>query len=117
MERPELLPGHPAGLEEKKAKAAAWFETLRDAICSGLEQIEDELTGPLSELLSRDVIPTPIGFDPAIQLLHTEDAVDAAAFGSSADWVASDEKTSLYSPVVRSWLWARAVSIPVPHNW
>ena len=49
MDRPELLPGHPAGLEDKKAKATAWFETLRDAICSNLEQLEDELTGPLSE--------------------------------------------------------------------
>lgn len=49
MERPDLPLGHPAGLEEKKTKAKAWFETLRDAICSTLEQLEDEVTGPLSE--------------------------------------------------------------------
>jgi UDP-glucose 4-epimerase len=40
------------------------------------------MTGPLSELLSREVVPTPIGFDPSIQLLHAEDAVDAAAFAA-----------------------------------
>ncbi|MEM6462391.1 MAG: oxygen-dependent coproporphyrinogen oxidase [Pseudomonadota bacterium] len=49
MERPNLPLGHPPDLEEKKAKATAWFQTLRDAICSSLEQLEDELTGPLSE--------------------------------------------------------------------
>ena len=49
MERPNLPLGHPAELEDKKSKATAWFQTLRDAICSTLEQLEDELTGPLSE--------------------------------------------------------------------
>ncbi|WP_419906089.1 oxygen-dependent coproporphyrinogen oxidase [Hoeflea sp.] len=49
MERPNLPLGHPAGLEEKKAKARIWFETLRDAICSTFEQLEDEVTGPLAE--------------------------------------------------------------------
>ncbi|MCP4318740.1 MAG: oxygen-dependent coproporphyrinogen oxidase [Hyphomicrobiales bacterium] len=49
MERPNLPLGHPAALEEKKTKAKTWFETLRDAICSTLEQLEDEVTGPLSD--------------------------------------------------------------------
>ena len=49
MERPNLPIGLPERLDEKKAEARAWFETLRDAICNACEQIEDELTGPLSE--------------------------------------------------------------------
>ena len=49
MERPNLPLGHPAGLEEKKAKARIWFETLRDAICSTFEQLEDEVSGPLAD--------------------------------------------------------------------
>ena len=49
MERPNLPISLPDGLDEKKAEARTWFETLRDAICTSFEQIEDELTGPLSE--------------------------------------------------------------------
>ncbi|MCY6379532.1 oxygen-dependent coproporphyrinogen oxidase [Hoeflea prorocentri] len=49
MERPNLPLGHPPALEEKKAKSRIWFETLRDAICSAFEQLEDAVTGPLSE--------------------------------------------------------------------
>jgi UDP-glucose 4-epimerase len=46
------------------------------------ELIGRGMFGSLSKLLSSDVIPTPIGFDPAIQLLHAEDAVDAAVFAA-----------------------------------
>ena len=33
--------------------------------------------GPLAAVLARDPVPSPLGFDPAIQLLHVEDAADA----------------------------------------
>lgn len=36
-------------LENEKAQARAWFETLRDQICSSFEALEDELTGPYAD--------------------------------------------------------------------
>jgi coproporphyrinogen III oxidase len=46
MERPNIPAGLPADIEDRKAKARAWFETIRDMICSGFEKIEDDVTGP-----------------------------------------------------------------------
>jgi coproporphyrinogen III oxidase len=36
----------PAAIEAMKPRAAAWFENLRDRICTAFEAIEDEATGP-----------------------------------------------------------------------
>ncbi len=37
MERPDLPQGLPADIDEKKARAKAWFESLRDTICAAFE--------------------------------------------------------------------------------
>lgn len=49
MERPVLPKGLPADIEDKKAKARAWFESLRDSICAAFEAVEDDLEGPLAD--------------------------------------------------------------------
>jgi Coproporphyrinogen III oxidase len=46
MQRPDLPKHLPADIEEKKARARAWFESLRDAICTTFEALEDECRNP-----------------------------------------------------------------------
>lgn len=48
--RPNVPTGLPADIEDKKQAAREWFESLRDQICAKLEEIEQELAGPGSEL-------------------------------------------------------------------
>lgn len=46
MERPDLPQGLPENIDEKKEKARLWFESLRDTICTGFEELETEVTNP-----------------------------------------------------------------------
>ncbi len=48
---PNLPEGIPDNIEEKKERAANWFGQIRDAICTRFEELEMELTGPLSDQL------------------------------------------------------------------
>jgi coproporphyrinogen III oxidase len=49
MERREIAAGLPADIEQRKERARAWFESLRDDICTAFEAIEDDVSGPHSE--------------------------------------------------------------------
>ncbi len=49
MERPDLPRGLPNDIGEKMQTARAWFESLRDTICTSFELLEQELNGPLSD--------------------------------------------------------------------
>lgn len=46
---PQLPEGIPDNIEEKKKVAADWFGQIRDSICTRFEELEDTLTGPLSD--------------------------------------------------------------------
>lgn len=46
MQRPDIPTGLPDDIEAKKAKARAWFESLREEICASFEEIEDDATAP-----------------------------------------------------------------------
>ena len=63
---------------EDYAREAAHRLPHVDVAVLRLQQLAGpDVAGPLARLLARDPIPAPAGFDPAIQLLHAEDALDA----------------------------------------
>jgi len=47
---PQLPEGIPDNIIEKKEAAANWFGQMRDAICTRFEELEDQLSGPMSDL-------------------------------------------------------------------
>lgn len=46
-QKPEIPQGLPVDIEQKKHAAEAWFQELRDQICTRFEDLEEALTGPL----------------------------------------------------------------------
>jgi UDP-glucose 4-epimerase len=68
------------------------------------ELIGREVVGPLSTLLARPLVPRVVGFDPAVQFLHADDAVDAIA------WAAEVELAGLYNVASEGLLrWSEAI--------
>ncbi|MBX3569787.1 MAG: oxygen-dependent coproporphyrinogen oxidase [Rhizobiaceae bacterium] len=59
MERPDIPVGLPDDIEERKARARAWFETLRDRICAAFEAIEDDCPLPAGDRQAGRFEPTP----------------------------------------------------------
>ncbi len=59
MERPEIPADLPADIEARKLEAKAWFENLRDMICSAFESVEDDLTGPGASKAPGRFVQTP----------------------------------------------------------
>ncbi len=54
MERPDIPAGLPADIDDRKNRARAWFETLRDTICAAFETIEDDVRQPrMAQALGR----------------------------------------------------------------
>ena len=49
----------PPDIDTKKTAAAAWFRALRDRICTTLETIETEVTGPNAHLPAGKFERTP----------------------------------------------------------
>ncbi len=47
--QPKIPQGLPADIEDKKKVVEAWFQTLRDQICTKFESLEEELTGTFSD--------------------------------------------------------------------
>jgi UDP-glucose 4-epimerase len=91
----------------------------QDVICCTLRcqpEIGPDLEAPLARYLSLPVVPTQLGFDPRLQLLHADDATEALAVAARNPVrgpvnVAPSGSISL-SRILRL---ARRASVPIPH--
>lgn len=74
---PVGLPASIAEAEDYARETAIRLPHVNVAILRLQQLAGHGVGGALARLLARDPVPSPAGFDPAIQLLHVEDAVDA----------------------------------------
>jgi UDP-glucose 4-epimerase len=58
---------------------------LNVAILRLQELVGPDFRGPLSTHFNQAVVPTVLGYDPAIQFLHVEDAISAIAFAAELE--------------------------------
>lgn len=80
-----------ADAEEYARSVARKLPYVNVAILRLQEIAGGDCRGPLSALLARPVVPRAIGFDPPVQFLHVDDAVDALM------WAAGNERAGLYN--------------------
>ncbi len=80
-----------AEAEEYARSLAKRLPHVNVAIMRLQELAGRECRGPLSTILARPLVPRMLGFDPAIQLLHADDAVSALS------WAANVELAGVYN--------------------
>jgi UDP-glucose 4-epimerase len=92
-----VLPGQSdraasiAEAEDYARSLAKRLPHVNVAILRLQELIGRDVFGPLSTLLARPLVPNVVGFDPAVQFLHVDDAIDAIA------WATEVELSGLYN--------------------
>jgi len=80
-----------ADAEEYARSVARKLPYVNVAILRLQEVVGGDCRGPLGSLLARPLVPRVIGFDPPVQFVHVDDAVDALA------WAAKGERAGLYN--------------------
>jgi UDP-glucose 4-epimerase len=96
--------GTIAEAEEYARSLAKRLPHVNVAIMRLQELAGSECHGPLAAILARPLVPRMLGFDPAIQLLHVDDAVSALA------WAAVVELAGLHNVSSAGMLrWGEAV--------
>ena len=76
----ETLAASIAEAEEYARDVAHRLPHVNVAILRLQQLVGPDLRGPLASLLGQSPVPAPMGFDPAVQLLHLDDAAAALAF-------------------------------------
>jgi len=105
-----VLPGRTdraasiAEAEEYARSLAKRLPHVNVAILRLQELVGREVVGPLATLLARPLVPNVVGFDPAVQFLHVDDAVDAIA------WAAEVELAGVFNVASEGLLrWSEAI--------
>lgn len=103
-------------LEEYFANFARRHPEITCCMLRYQPEIDPGLETPLSRYLALPVVPTQLGFDPRLQLLHTEDATGAlvAAIRNPARGAVNVGPTGSVS-LSRMLRLARRPTLPIPH--